>query len=119
MNTLPQKTKETLQQRWNGFDQCIQAISDALPVRQIVLFGSYAKGEAKEASDVDLCIVSDAAQRQMNAARIIRNSLWKVKNCPPLTLIPITPERLKEKLNQNDPFFEDIFEQGLLLYHEN
>ncbi|SMC63687.1 hypothetical protein SAMN06296952_2059 [Oscillospiraceae bacterium] len=38
--------------------RCTDVLSD-YPVKYCILFGSYAKGEAKETSDVDLLVVSD------------------------------------------------------------
>ena len=32
----------------------------AMPVRQVILFGSYAKGTATEESDIDVAVVTDA-----------------------------------------------------------
>lgn len=53
----------------------IQQIKDTVtdyfkdkPVKEVYLFGSYARGEAKEDSDVDLGVVLD---------RTIRMSLWQ------------------------------------------
>ena len=37
----------------------ISLVSDEFPLRRVYLFGSYAKGDAKDYSDVDLAIVSD------------------------------------------------------------
>lgn len=88
-------------------------------MEKMILFGSYATGKATEDSDVDLCVVTEAAEQQLDTAKKIRSSLWNVQNCPPLTLIPITPERLSEKLRQHDPFFEEMMEQGIVLSDED
>lgn len=32
--------------------------ADKLPIREVILFGSHAKGTAREWSDIDLCIIS-------------------------------------------------------------
>ncbi len=36
-----------------------QLKKEGIPVTKMILFGSYAKGEAKPWSDVDVCVVSD------------------------------------------------------------
>lgn len=109
----------SLLNRWPGFEPCLRAISGRVPVKKIILFGSYASGKASGDSDVDLCVVTEDAEKQLETAKKIRNSLWNVPGCPPLTLIPITPERLGEKLNQHDPFFEEIVYQGLIVADED
>lgn len=110
---------EGLSRRWRGVEECIRQIATSLPVEQMVLFGSYGRGEETEESDVDLCVVSPEAELQLNTARKIRKVLWNVENCPPLTLVPITPARLQEKLSRHDPFYEDILESGIPLMDEN
>ena len=47
---------ETLKTVISHYLQSLQA--DNLPVQQAFLFGSYAKGRARQDSDVDLCIIS-------------------------------------------------------------
>src|SRR4030042_5470332 len=32
--------------------------ADKLPIREVILFGSYAKGKQREYSDIDLCVIS-------------------------------------------------------------
>jgi predicted nucleotidyltransferase len=110
---------ERLSSRWRGLEECIRQIVLSLPVEQLVLFGSYGRGEGTDESDVDLCVVSPEADSQLKAARKIRKALWQVPACPPLTLIPITPERLREKLARHDPFFEDVVSTGIALLDED
>src|SRR5437016_599940 len=76
---------------------CLEAMDRVMPLRAVYLFGSHARGEAKPDSDVDLCIVTDGAERQLEAARRFREAIWSVWPRPALTLIPITPLRLEEK----------------------
>lgn len=52
------KVPETLTRQWKGFNDCLKQISDAVPVEQLILFGSFSRGEATDESDVDLCVVS-------------------------------------------------------------
>ncbi len=40
----------------NGF---IKALRLEIPVRDVILFGSYANGNPKEYSDIDLAVISD------------------------------------------------------------
>ena len=37
----------------------IRQLADEIPVEEVILFGSYARGNAKEYSDIDLAIISD------------------------------------------------------------
>ena len=44
---------------------------DRLPIQQVVLFGSYAKGHAHQHSDVDLCIVSSRFSDPVHAIQYL------------------------------------------------
>jgi Nucleotidyltransferase domain len=99
--------------------KCLTAIGQAAKVRAIYLFGSYARGEAKPDSDVDLCIVADDAEEQLKAAARWRKAMRPVWPRPAFTLIPISPTRLAEKRARHDPFFATVLTEGVLLATEN
>ncbi len=108
-----------LQSQRETLAKCLEAFNRAHPVRAVYLFGSYARGEARPDSDVDLCIVADGAESQRLAARDFRRQIWDIWPRPALTLIPITPERLDEKRACGDHFFQTVLQEGVLLATEN
>jgi len=99
--------------------QMLEAFGHARHVRAIYLFGSHARGDARPDSDVDLCIVADGAEKQFEAARDFRRQIWGIWPRPALTLVPIAPERLKEKQECGDHFFQTVLKEGVLLATEN
>ena len=108
-----------LQSQRETLTRCLEAMDRALPVREVYLFGSYARGEARPDSDVDLCIVADGAERQLEAARQWRRAMRGIWPCPAFTLMPISPQRLAEKRAVQDHFFTTVFKEGILLASEN
>jgi predicted nucleotidyltransferase len=108
-----------LQRQRGILTRCLEAMDRALPVREVYLFGSHARGDSHPGSDVDLCIVADGAERQMEAARQWRRAMSDVWPCPAFTLIPISPQRLAEKRAVHDHFFATVFKEGILLASEN
>lgn len=99
--------------------QCLEAFDRVMPLRTVYLFGSHARGEAREDSDVDLCIVSEDAAEQFAAAERLRHAIWEVWPRPSFTLIPISPLRLTEKKARHDPFFQTILNEGIQLVAKN
>jgi len=100
-------------------ERCLEAMNHALPLRQVILFGSHARGDARPDSDVDLCLVADGAERQAEAVRRFSDAMWDIWPCPPFSLVPIAPRRLAEKRASGDFFYATLFSEGVLLAAEN
>ncbi len=115
MENLP----PSLQGQRETLARCLEAMHAALPLRRVILFGSHARGEGRPDSDVDLCLVSDGAERQLAAAARWRRAMRSVDAKPSFTLIPITPRRLGEKKECGDFFFNTILKEGVALATEN
>ena len=95
--------------------RCLEAMNAALPIQQVILFGSHARGEAGPDSDVDLCLVAEGAERQLAAAEKWRLAMRPVWPRPSFTLIPISPSRLEEKKSCGDFFFGTVLTEGVSL----
>ena len=95
--------------------RCLVAMDAALPIQQVILFGSHARGEAGPESDVDLCLVAKGAGRQLAAAGVWRVAMRPVWPRPPFTLLPISPQRLAEKRARGDHFFQTVLNEGVSL----
>ena len=80
---------------------------------RIILFGSYAYGTPNEDSDIDLLVVMPFEGRRSKQAIEIRSA---VHAGFPMDLLPITPERLKYRLEIEDFFLREIVEKGRVLY---
>ncbi|MEQ1750405.1 MAG: nucleotidyltransferase domain-containing protein [Prosthecobacter sp.] len=98
---------------------CLEAMDRALPLKQVILFGSHARGDARPDSDVDLCLVADGAGEQSQAAGVWRRAMRPLRGKPSFTLIPISPGRLIEKQVCSDHFFHTVLEEGKLLATQN
>ncbi len=57
----------------NKFKQ--KLLAEGLPVKQMILFGSYAKGKPRVDSDIDVAVVLDSSQ-DFNRAKIDRGAWW-------------------------------------------
>lgn len=119
MKILTDNIPFSLRDQIDPLEQCLRAMNEALPLREVVLFGSHARGDARPDSDVDLCVISEHAERQMPASRRLSEGLLHVWPRPSFTLIPITPARLAEKRQAGDHFFKTVFEEGLLIATED
>ncbi|MFA6110222.1 MAG: nucleotidyltransferase domain-containing protein [Candidatus Latescibacterota bacterium] len=119
MKLLLENLPPTLADRAEMMRACLAAFEAVMPLEAVYLFGSHARGDARPDSDVDLCLVSEGAERQLEAAARFRHALWDVWPRPSFTLVPIAPLRLAEKRARGDHFFTTLLEEAVQLGAED
>ena len=80
---------------------------------RIVLFGSYARGNATQDSDVDLLVILPFEGKSVHQSVKIR---MKTRPSFPVDLIVRTPEMVRERLEMGDCFMREILQEGKVLY---
>ena len=82
---------------------------------RVILFGSYARGEATEDSDVDILVIAPTAERfferMATVLRLTRDLHYKL----PLGPIVLTKEEVEQRLQRGDQFVRQIIEKGVYL----
>jgi predicted nucleotidyltransferase len=81
--------------------------------KQVILFGSYARGTVTEDSDVDLLVVGPFKGRSVDKSVEIR---MKLRPGFPIDLLVRTPEKVRQRIEMGDDFMRDIVEEGKVLY---
>jgi predicted nucleotidyltransferase len=119
MKLLFENLPPSLESQRETLARCLEAMNRVMPFEEVYLFGSHARGEACSDSDVDLCIVAEGAERQLAAAQKFSRAIRSIRPKPSFTLVPITPERLAEKRQIHDDFFETVLHEGVRLATEN
>ncbi|MFN2455214.1 MAG: nucleotidyltransferase domain-containing protein [Pyrinomonadaceae bacterium] len=89
------------------------SIAQEFQPERIILFGSYAAGNPRADSDVDLLIVMSFEEKPIRKALEI---LHKIEPRIPVDLLVRTPEQVKERIDTNDWFMRDVLEKGRVLY---
>lgn len=80
---------------------------------RVLLFGSQAIDQAGRSSDVDILVVLEHAGNNPEMAASI---LCALDPAFPIDLLVRTPIQVRELLSLGDPFFEEIFTSGKVLY---
>jgi predicted nucleotidyltransferase len=80
---------------------------------KVILFGSYARGEVTEDSDVDLLVIGLFKGRSVDKSVEIR---LKLRPSFPVDLLVRTPEKVRQRLEMGDSFLREILEEGKVLY---
>ncbi len=95
--------------------QLIGSIVEGLSPEKIILFGSYATGQADKESDIDLLIIAnsdlDWLERTWQVYRLLRG-----KRETPLDIIVLTPQEYEDMKKGGYPLILEVEEEGSVLY---
>lgn len=94
-------------------ERIVEALAPCQP-ECIYLFGSWARGEADELSDVDLVVIKESAlpffDRAHEVARLLPSSAGGVD------LLVYTPKEFQSMLAGGNAFAEMIVDEGRVIY---
>jgi predicted nucleotidyltransferase len=100
----------------NLIRQTIEYLSRKVRVQQAILFGSHARGEADEWSDVDLAVISSDFAGMSHAKRMDLLVEISLAVDPSVEVRPYTPRDLKEARPTN--FLGHILAEGKVVYEQ-
>ena len=83
---------------------------------QIVLFGSYARGDNTEKSDLDLLIVKKNLKNEREINNILYEAFFENKIKIPVDLISIDYDKYMKLNNKTGYVYKTIKEQGKIIY---
>jgi predicted nucleotidyltransferase len=89
------------------------AIARLFAPARIVLFGSHARGEETEDSDVDLLVILPGSGAGADRSLDIR---LRIPVEFPLDLVTRTEGEVQRRLGEKDWFLHDVLEEGIVLY---
>ena len=93
----------------------VEKIVREVAPQRVILFGSYARNEATEQSDLDLFIVQDSEESNREVRRRIEKLLWGRHFG--IDLVVRKPGEIQRNLDDGNPFYtHHIFKDGRVLY---
>lgn len=95
-------------------ERAATAIGVAANAERVILFGSHARGEAGESSDVDLLIVAESGLPRFKRSR----ELYKLLRPHPfaMDLIVYTPEEIERGRRSPVSFVSTVLREGKTVY---
>ncbi len=82
---------------------------------KVILFGSYARGDATDDSDVDLFIIAPTKERFFQRMATVRRLIRDLRNGLPVAPIVLTAKELEKRKAAEDPFIEEVLTAGIPL----
>ena len=83
---------------------------------KIILFGSFARGEETENSDIDLLFVKESAQKRPFRIKEVFTALRGLRRDYPLDPIVYTAQELEKRKALGDYFIKRVLAEGKILY---
>lgn len=94
----------------------VQRLVESYAPQKVILFGSYARGNVDEGSDIDLLIIKDTEkpplERWREVKRLLRDRNRRVSVSP----LVYTSEEIAQRLSMQDFFIQEVLEEGIVLY---
>jgi len=102
----PEHSKEVI----DKLKELVSEMKRRLPVKEVYLYGSFAKNEIHEGSDLDLLIIGDFKERFFER-------IGKILELTDLPIEPIvyTPEEFDELMKSQNPFITEILKTAIKL----
>jgi predicted nucleotidyltransferase len=91
----------------------VRQIAEKFNPQKIILFGSYARGNPRPESDIDLLVIMETEMREIEQAIAICQQLDYLFG---LDLIVYTQKHLAERVEMGDWFLRDVLKEGKVLY---
>ena len=95
-------------------EQVARRIGEVVRAEQVILFGSYARGEAKEGSDVDLLVIAESELPRFKRSRELYKSIRPYPFS--MDLIVYTPAEAQKAKTSPHSFISTVLQDGKLLY---
>ena len=95
-----------------------EAIKQAIPTKQIYLFGSYAQGTDNKDSDYDFFVViPDGSMRPIDAIKTARKAMIPINRKTPVDILADYKSSFDER-RQYNTLEKKIFNEGVILYEQ-
>lgn len=88
------------------------ALFPVMGVKKAILFGSLARGDVTESSDIDLVIIKDSCKGFLDR---VEEALVILDPRVALDVLVYTPKEFQE-LVENTPFFQRVVREGRVVY---
>jgi predicted nucleotidyltransferase len=92
--------------------EIIQGILDKLLAgyapQKVILYGSYAYGDPRPDSDIDLLIIKDTPERFIDRRVTVRRILSDPQRKAPLETLVLTPQEVSQRLAIGDQFTHHV-----------
>ncbi|MEI8140981.1 MAG: nucleotidyltransferase domain-containing protein [bacterium] len=101
----------------NDITNYVAALAGQFAPERVILFGSYARGNPHEDSDVDMLVIMNHDKRK-DVEQAVAIDIQLQRKFP-LDLIVRRPSEIKKRLSMGDMFLSTILKEGVILHERH
>ncbi len=96
--------------------EIVEKLKSEYKPQKIILFGSYAHGNPRQDSDLDLLILKKTNLRRVDRFVKVKRIIYNPNRRITISPLVLTPKELANRLRMGDDFIKEIIEKGVVLY---
>jgi predicted nucleotidyltransferase len=96
--------------------QLVAFITSKISPERIILFGSYARGDNKEGSDIDILILMNNLENEREVTGALYKGLLKEDISLPVDFLAIDCNKYNKLKNETGYIYKTIEQEGRVLY---
>ena len=107
-----------MEQKLPVMDQIVELITSKISPERIVLFGSYARQENKENSDIDILIIVKNLENERKITGLLYKELLNTNISIPVDFIAVDYDKYNKIKNKIGYIYKTIDKEGQILYEK-
>jgi len=97
-------------------DKIVKLVTSKVTPERIVLFGSHARGDNKENSDIDILIIAKNLANERKVTRLLYKALLDEDITIPIDFLAIDYEKYNMAKNKIGYIYKSIEQEGKIIY---
>jgi len=99
----------------NELNRILEILIREYRPKKVILFGSMAQGSIEEWSDIDLFIIKESEKRHLDR---VTEVIHLVHPTVGMDVFVLSPDEVKNALDDQNPYIEEILTEGKVLYEQ-
>lgn len=99
----------------NELNRILEILIREYRPKKVILFGSMAQGSIEEWSDIDLFIIKESEKRHLDR---VAEVIHLVHPTVGMDIFVLSPDEVKNALDDQNPYIEEILTEGKVLYEQ-
>jgi predicted nucleotidyltransferase len=96
--------------------EIVKRVAENYKPERIILFGSFARGEEREDSDIDLLVIKKSEKKRPFRVKEVFEAVRGIDRDHTLDPIVYTPDELARRVSLGDYFIKKVLDEGKVMY---